>query len=418
MNVSISPQAEIQGKLQAISSKSMAHRVLICASLAEETQQIKIRTSSADIEATVSCLKALGADIIKSGTDYTVQPITLGQSAVADCRESGSTLRFLIPVVSALGLNCTFTGCGRLPQRPIYQLLNTLKKNDAEFSSDTLPFTASGKLKSGDYEITGDVSSQFISGLLFALPLLDGDSRIILSSPLQSASYVDMTIDAMKSFGVYAQKTAWGFYVSGNQKYKSHDTAVIEGDWSNAAFILTAAAIGGNVSLYDLNEKSSQSDKEILNVIKNFGADVSYDGTYYRVCKNKCLPLSVDVSQIPDLFPIISVLCAASNGKSVLYNASRLRIKESDRLEATKALLISLGGKAEISDDSLIIYGSGRLKGGTVDSFNDHRIAMSAAVASVICDNAVTVTDMQAINKSYPDFINDFNSIGGKINVL
>ena len=270
MNVSISPQAEIQGKLQAISSKSMAHRVLICASLAEETQQIKIRTSSADIEATVSCLKALGADIIKSGTDYTVQPITLGQSAVADCRESGSTLRFLIPVVSALGLNCTFTGCGRLPQRPIYQLLNTLKKNDAEFSSDTLPFTASGKLKSGDYEITGDVSSQFISGLLFALPLLDGDSRIILSSPLQSASYVDMTIDAMKSFGVYAQKTAWGFYVSGNQKYKSHDTAVIEGDWSNAAFILTAAAIGGNVSLYDLNEKSSQSDKEILNVIKNF----------------------------------------------------------------------------------------------------------------------------------------------------
>lgn len=418
MDVSITSNSVIHGKLQAISSKSMAHRVLICAALANGTQKIKIRTTSADISATASCLASLGANIVNDNGYYTVTPIkTVGHAAV-DCRESGSTLRFLIPVVSALGINCSFTGHGRLPQRPIYQLLNTLKCNGAEFSANSIPFTASGKLKSGTYEITGDVSSQFISGLLFALPLLDGDSKIILSSPLQSAAYVDMTLNAMKEFGVYAEKTENGFYVKGNQTYKSHAMSVIEGDWSNAAFMLTAAAIGGSVSLSDISTQSAQSDKEILNVLRKFGAKVDFGEAYCNVGKNKCMPLNIDVSQIPDLFPILSVLCAAATGKSTLYNAARLRIKESDRLEATRALLTALGGKAEILDDSLVIYGTGHLNGGTVDSFNDHRIAMSAAVASIICKKPVTITNMQAINKSHPDFISDFNCIGGNINVL
>ncbi len=415
----VKPKNGIFGKLNAIASKSAAHRALICAALCSDgASELIISTTSADIEATVQCLNTMGASIEVHGNRYTVNPMLPQNDITVDCGESGSTLRFLLPVAAVLCDNTTFTGRGRLPERPVYQLIDALSERGAEFSGKSIPLTVSGRPESGDFRITGSVSSQFISGLLFALPILDGDSRIFITTKLESAAYVDMTLSMMSKFGVEAIKTDYGFYVKGNQRYKCIKNLEIEGDWSNAAFLLVGAALDGSVSLGNLDEKSLQSDMSILNILKEYGADVCLENGVCTVKKQCANPINVDVSQCPDLFPILAVLCLGASGRSRLYNAGRLRIKESDRLDAMLQVITDLGGEAYIHDDEMIVEGHGYITGGKTNSKNDHRIAMSAAVASLISKNKVIIEGMEAVNKSYPSFIEDFNMLGGEINVI
>jgi 3-phosphoshikimate 1-carboxyvinyltransferase len=363
---------------------------------------------SKDIEATIGAMTALGAEFTVNGGEITVKG-TGGKGAdscVIDCNESGSTLRFIIPVAAAIGKSTEFHGRGRLPQRPIDIFIRELGKNGVSFDyQNTMPFTVSGGLKSGIFKIEGDVSSQFITGLLFALPLLDGDSEIVLTSHLESRPYVDITIETLRRFGVSAEETDRGFSIKGGQRYIARDEK-IEGDYSQAAFFCVANALGSEVELHNLNENSVQGDKKILEIISN----MCYNGNigHYRA----------DCSDIPDLVPILAVLGAFGSGDSVIYNAKRLKIKESDRLESTSAMLNALGGDVTVTDDGLIIRPTNAMHGGTVDSCGDHRIVMAAAVAATRIDGEVVIKGAEAAEKSYPAFFDDYRMLGGKANVI
>ncbi len=407
------------GEVFAIASKSDAHRAIICSALANDKTKIHISQISKDIEATLNCIREIGADFIKKDNVYEITPIKkLIQNPVLDCGESGSTLRFLLPVLSALGCGATFVGAGRLPQRPMGLIIDLLKEHGNSFSSSTLPITVSGKTLAGEFNIAGDVSSQFISGLLFALPLLKERSVIKLTSKLQSSAYVGMTINTLKSFGVNIAQRENEFVVNSTDNYTSPMEYIVEGDWSNAAFFMVLGAIGGEVKIKNLNLNSHQSDKMILDALSLAGVNYIISENEITVAKSVIKPLDFDVSQCPDLFPILSILACGANGKSTLYNAERLRIKESDRIKTTKELILGLGGRVEETNDSLIIYGNGKLIGGAVDSYNDHRIAMSAFCASAICENDVILNDAKAIDKSYPSFMDDFKKIGGIFDVI
>lgn len=418
MQVKIKPTTK-DGALSAIASKSDAHRAIICAALSGSKTSIAISNVSKDIEATLKCIKSMGADYKKYGDIYEISPIERPETnPLLDCNESGSTLRFLLPVLSAIGSGATFTGAGRLPERPMGLIVDLLRKHGNDFSSDALPITVSGKTTPGTFEIAGNVSSQFISGLLFALPLLDAKSVISLTSKLESSSYVDMTIDTLSRFGIDIERSENKFIIPASAVFTSPKEYIVEGDWSNAAFFMVMGALSGTITVKNLNMKSSQSDKMILDVLSLAGVNYIADENSVTVFKSEIKPFSYDVSQCPDLFCILSVLACGAKGKSVLYNAERLRIKESDRIAATKALILNLGGDAKETENSLTIYGKGKLKGGTVESYNDHRIAMSAYSASTICEKDILLKNANAVDKSYPSFMEDFKSIGGKADVI
>ncbi len=418
MQVKIRP-IKPNGEISAVASKSDAHRAIICAALSEDKTNIHISHISKDIEATLHCIKKMGADFVKKDNVYEITPIKkLLPNPVLDCNESGSTLRFLLPVSSALGFGATFVGSGRLPERPMELIVDLLTEHGNNFSSSHLPITVSEKTRAGTFDIAGNVSSQFISGLLFALPLLQEKSVIRLTSKLQSSAYVNMTIDTLKSFGINIGQNENEFIVNEMDSYISPKEYIVEGDWSNSAFFMVLGAVGGKVTIKNLNLKSHQSDKMILDVLSLSGVNYAVLNNEITVQKSEIKPFDFDVSECPDLFPVLSVLACKAKGKSTLYNAQRLRIKESDRIKTTKELILNLGGKAEETEDSLIIYGNGKLVGGTVESCNDHRIAMSAYVASAICENDIILNDAGAINKSYPSFMEDFKSIGGTVDVI
>lgn len=407
MDISIKPSV-LSGRLSIPASKSCAHRSIICAALADGESKLSGVTMSKDIEATIGAMTALGAEFIVNGSDITVKGMgsrTAG-SSVIDCNESGSTLRFIIPIAAALGTSTEFRGRGRLPQRPIDIYIRELGRNGVSFDyNNTMPFTVSGGLKSGTFSIEGDVSSQFITGLLFALPLLEGDSEIILTSRLESRPYVDITIDTLRRFGVSVEESEKDFRIKGGQKYAPHDEK-IEGDYSQAAFFYVANALGSQVELDNLNCNSVQGDKKILEII----GKTCYNGTIGS--------FNADCSDIPDLVPILAVLAAFGSGESVIYNAKRLKIKESDRLETTAAMLNGLGGDVTVTDDGLIIRPTGAMHGGTIDSFGDHRIVMAAAIAAARIDGEVVIKGAEAAEKSYPAFFDDYTMLGGKANVI
>ncbi len=401
MKVTIFP-SKLKGSVAARASKSQAHRQLICAALSDLPCTIYCDSLSEDILATADCLNALGAKIEYSKGKFSVIPITIAaHETILDCRESGSTLRFMVSVVAALGTNSTFKMSGRLADRPLSPLSEELEAHGIKISRptpDTLKL--SGKLKGGNFTLDGSVSSQFVSGLLFALPLLEEKSSLTLTGDIQSADYITMTVNAIKSFGIeldyknntYTVKT--GSYHTDNEYY-------VEGDWSNGAFWICAGKLtNGDIICTNLDENSPQGDKEIVEI----ATSLTENGLSYIV---------VDAANIPDLVPIICVTASAADGAvTVIKNAQRLRIKESDRIKTTAHMINCLGGKAEETDDGLIITGVGRLRGGKTDSFNDHRIAMSAAIASLISDGPVEITGAEAVNKSYPSFWDDFKALG------
>jgi len=419
VDVKILP-ASLSGRVRAIPSKSFAHRLLICSALSEGKTFVKCTGSSDDIEATVRCLEALGAKIERSGEGFEVTPLDLKRivrGGTLDCGESGSTLRFMLPVACALGADARFKLAGRLPDRPLSHLEKALSEQGCAFSGQrSAILSASGQLKPGHFVLPGDVSSQYISGLIFALPLLEGDSVIEISGKIESKDYILMTLAALEKFGVSINFTGNRLNVKGGACYKSPGEVEVEGDWSNAAFWLCAGAIAGSgIECRGLNTASIQGDRAVLELLKRFGAEIRRRGDAVMVKPSMLHGIEIDARDIPDLVPALSAVAAVANGRTVIKNASRLRIKESDRLRSVSETLSALGADIRETEDGLEINGRESLKGGVVDSFGDHRIAMMAAVASASCTEPVTIKNAQAVSKSYPAFFEDFSSLGGRV---
>lgn len=406
MNVTITP-TKLKGTITPPPSKSQAHRLIIAAALADGESVVSNVAFSQDIEATVRCLEQLGAEFQRDGSALTVHG--MGANAMSpnrkiapprlDCGESGSTLRFLIPVALAVHGGGMFTGRGRLmerPQKPYFDLFD--EKGISHGQKDGV-LTIGGRLTPGQYRLPGDVSSQFVTGLLYALPLLGGDSEILLTTPLESKGYVDMTLLALSAFGVTAEETEHGYHVPGRQIYHAASLAV-ESDYSQAGFYFAANGLGSEVDIQGLNPRSAQGDRVIA--------------AYYEAL---CGPgkVELDVSQCPDLVPPLAAHAALRDGVTRLTNAARLRIKESDRLASVTAVLNAMGARVEEHPDSLTITGRDSLAGGVaVDSCNDHRIAMMAAVAATRCRRPVTITGAECVAKSYPNFWEDYEKLGGQ----
>lgn len=408
------------GTVNVPPSKSDVHRAIICAAMANGVSRISPVALSNDIKATIGCIKALGADAVLENNVLTVDGTNMykNKTALLDCRESGSTLRFFIPIAAVGNINATFVGKGKLPQRPIGIFTEALPKAGTVCKTEGgLPLEIKGQLKSGIFKIPGNVSSQFITGLLLALPILEGDSEIVLTSPLESVGYIAMTIRTMKQFGVNIQATEKGWHIKGGQSYKTCDYTT-DGDWSQAAFFMVLGAVSGKVTVKGVAKDSTQGDKKCAEILARFGAKVTQLDNEVTVEKGELKAITIDASQIPDLVPVLSVCAAFAEGTTRIINAERLRIKECDRLKATAELLNNLGGKVKELSDGLEITGVSSLKGGNVNGYNDHRIVMSAAVCAARSDEDITATFAMSINKSYPDFYIDYNSIGGKANVL
>jgi len=390
--------------IKAIPSKSAAHRALICAALAENDCAIICNVGSRDIDATRACVSA-----IKSGSSEML------------CGESGSTLRFMLPVMGALGRRGEFFPEGRLAERPISPLYEELIAHGCTLSpKGQVPITIEGKLRSGEYRIPGNVSSQYVSGLLMALPLLAGDSSIAIEGKLESSNYVDLTISVQERFGIEIQHEPSGFKVRGGQRYTAPENFEVEGDWSNSAFWLAAGAIGSEpVCCTGLAAESVQGDRQIADILRQFGAEVEISGDPIKTASVTVSPArlqgtTVDASQIPDLVPVIALTAAVAEGVTRIEGAGRLRFKESDRLNSIRTVLAGLGADIEYSEtgDGLVIKGKESLTGGRADSFNDHRIAMMAAVISARCENKVMLTGSEAVSKSYEDFFSDLAALG------
>lgn len=409
-----------KGTVNVPPSKSDVHRAIICAAMANGVSRISPVALSNDIKATIGCIKALGADAVLENNVLTVDGTNMykNKTALLDCGESGSTLRFFIPIAAVGNINAIFVGKGKLPQRPIGIFTEALPKAGTVCKTEGgLPLEIKGQLKSGIFEIPGNVSSQFITGLLLALPILEGDSEIVLTSPLESVGYIAMTIRTMKQFGVNIQATEKGWHIKGGQSYKTCDYTT-DGDWSQAAFFMVLGAVSGKVTVKGVAKDSTQGDKKCAEILARFGAKVTQLDNEVTVEKGELKAITIDASQIPDLVPVLSVCAAFTEGTTKIINAERLRIKECDRLKATAELLNNLGGKVKELSDGLEITGVSSLKGGNVNGYNDHRIVMSAAVCAARSDEDITATFAMSINKSYPDFYIDYNSIGGKANVL
>ncbi len=381
MDITIFPRS-LRGDVAIIPSKSQAHRLLICAAFADKPTQLRCPETNRDIEATADCLRALGSDIIRTETGYTIFPAAeIPKTATLPCCESGSTLRFMLPIVGALGIDAVFQMEGRLPQRPLSPLWEELERMGCTLSrptADTIRCT--GKLRPGTYSIPGNVSSQYISGLLFAHMLMDGTSTLEITGKTESASYIEMT---RRALALFPQRHSPGYLE-------------VEGDWSNGAFWLAAMWLGSDMTVSNLSPDSPQGDRACAALLPQLSENIT-----------------ISAADIPDLVPILSVAAAAKHG-AVFTEIQRLRLKESDRVASVIAMLTALGGRAEATEDTLTVFGTG-LKGGTVDAVNDHRIAMSAAIAATVCTEPVTILGAECVQKSYPRFWEAYLRLGGNI---
>lgn len=414
-NMKFSP-TKIDGAVRIPSSKSQSHRALISAALAGNSVVRGIDVSN-DITATANALAALGASITHDDaarTFYIGEPCGRGASATINCGESASTLRFLIPIAASLGARVTFVGEGRLPNRPTDIYKPMLEAHGARLTypenGDFLPLLIDGALEAGQYQLRGDISSQFVTGLIYAATALEGESKIKLTTTLESKPYVDLTVQTLRLFGANITEDDDGYTVLGGTLSKADID--VEGDCSQAAFFAVAAAIGGKVTMSGIHRDTRQGDFALFDIVGSFGADVSWNGGDVTVTKAERLTAhDIDAKDIPDLVPALAVMAAFANGTTRIYNAGRLRIKESDRIASTVAMINAIGGEAHESEDGLIIVGKQTLSGGSVCACNDHRIAMAAAAASAGCTGDIYVDDMSCINKSYPEFVRDFAAV-------
>ena len=392
MDITIYPQ-KLDGSITAIPSKSQAHRLLICAAFADLPTTLICPQTNRDIEATASCLRSLGADITRTEDRYLVTPIrSFPEAAVLHCGESGSTLRFMLPIVGALGVDATFVMEARLPQRPLSPLWEEMERMGCQLSrptADTL--RCQGQLSGGEYIISGGVSSQFITGLLFAAALLKQDSKITVTGTLESKPYVDMTQQALAAFGVQTDD----FTVQGGQAFRSPGELTVEGDWSNGAFFLAAKALGSSLEVLNLSETSAQGDR----------ASAHWLGL---LPKEHC---TIDATDIPDLVPILAVVAGACHGAK-FTGIRRLRLKETDRVATVCAMLRALGAEITATEDTMEVFPA-PYQGCSIDATNDHRIAMSAGIAATVASGPVNVINADSVNKSYPAFWAEYRRLGG-----
>ncbi len=394
---------KLSGSLTVPPSKSAAHRFLICASLSSGESRIENVDLSQDISATISAARALGCEMTETENGFLCKrgEACFEEEALIDCAESGSTLRFFIPIALAFGGRFRFAGRGRLLERPLDSYFDICREQGIHVEKEGNGILFCGKLSGGTYRLPGNVSSQYVSGLLFALPLLSEDSKIVITSPLESAGYVDMTLSALSAFGVCVEnKNYQEFVIRGGQSYKPCQMAV-EGDYSQAAFYLVANALGSDVRLLGLDENSLQGDKAITEIIKSMGKPLS--------------ARTIDVSGIPDLVPVLAVLATQAEGETKLINAARLRIKESDRLATITQELTKMGADIKELSDALIIRGKTNLRGAVCDAHNDHRIAMAVAIAATVAEGEVTISGADCVKKSYGKFWDDYQMLGGII---
>ncbi len=388
MDIQITP-APLSGTVTPPESKSQSHRLLIASALAGEASCIHRLADSQDITATRRCLEALFSPV---------------DTPLLDCGESGSTLRFLLPLALVLRGSVSFTGRGRLLDRPLGPYMTIFQEQGVWMHRQDHLLTVTGSLSPGKYVLPGDVSSQFVSGLLFALPLLWDDSEIHLTTPLESRDYVEMTLSVLRAFHIQAEWSPDGtsLFVAGNQQYIPAKVTV-ESDWSQAAFWYAANFLDSALSIEGLRFDSAQGDKAVVSLC----SQLAQSGE-----------LNLNLSDCPDLVPPLAVMAATRNGTTRFFNVARLRLKESDRLSTTAAMVNALGGRAEVLPDALIFHGVPQLSGGIVDGANDHRIVMAAAIAATACSGPVTILGAQAIQKSYPAFFEEFQRLGGMLHVL
>ena len=422
--------ASLQGGVRIPSSKSMGHRMCICAGLAGNQCIVDNIAVSKDIEATNRCLSGLGVSVTEVPSLYNGRTAFQfswdkrfpSGAVTADCGESGSTLRFFIPLGALCGTPFTFEGHGKLVSRPLKPYYDIFEKQGLRYrtaENGWLPLTVAGRLKPGHYVLPGDVSSQFVSGLLFALPLLEADSSLEILPPLESASYIELTLSSLRAFGIEINRTDELHYrIPGRQEYKAPTERVqVEGDWSQSAFWLVAGAIGslGGLSCRGLSAVSLQGDKAVLKILRDMGADIEEKGDSFTARSSRLHGCVIDAADCPDLVPVLSVAAAVAEGTTRIINAGRLRIKECDRLAAMHSELNKLGADITEEPEGLLINGKpeGLAGGASVDAWNDHRIAMSMAVATLVCKEPVCLTGGESVSKSYPEFWKDYASVGG-----
>lgn len=392
MDITITPK-KLSGTIRAIPSKSQAHRLLICAAFANSTTKLYCPQTNEDIEATADCLRRLGAGITYDNQCYIVNPIVdRPKCAQLNCRESGSTLRFLLPIAGALGIDTTFVLEGRLAKRPLSPLWEEMEAHGCTLDRPTdNTVQCHGQLLPGNYTTDGSISSQFITGLLFAMALMQGNSTLTVTGKLESKPYVDMTLSALSTFGIEIND----FCISGSPAFTTPGDITVEGDWSNGAFFLSATAIGNDISVLGLSTDSPQGDRAVADILEKWDT-----------------LKEIDVSDIPDLVPILAVVAGAKNGM-VFKNIQRLRLKESDRVATVCNMLNNLGAQATATEDMLNVS-PGQYGSCIIDSANDHRIAMAAAVAATVATGDVTIMDAECVKKSYPAFWDHYKLLGGQ----
>ena len=416
MDLTLRPK-ELSGSVAVPPSKSAAHRAIISAALAGGCSVIPHVDLSSDIRATIGACRALGVDMHMDGDTLTVDGGRLRLTGgPIDCAESGSTLRFFIPVACTLPGDKTFTGHGRLPLRPVDSYLHIFDMQGIGYTRPpgyNLPLTISGAMRSGEFRVDGRVSSQFVTGLLFALPLLEGDSSIAVIGGFESRGYVDLTVDMLRRFGIEIAVDGDNFTIKGGQRYAPQNLRV-EGDYSQAAFFLVGGAISGGIHVDDLDAHSLQPDRAIVDILARMGADISAEGRKLVSRPAKLRGTVIDVSQCPDLVPPLAIAAAYAEGATHITGAARLRIKESDRLHALAYNLAALGIRAEELPDGLIIHG-GQPTGGEIEAFSDHRIAMAFSIAAAGASGPVTIRGAECVDKSYPKFYDDYKALGGDI---
>lgn len=409
--ITVVPNA-LCGSVRAVASKSFAHRMLIAAALFSDKEvEINGITLSEDVLATADCLRALGAEINFGQTTVVVPIKSLPSKAVLPCRESGSTLRFFIPIVAALGVEGKFSGSDRLFARPNDALLTAIKESGVCMQEKTV----CGRLLPGVYQIDASVSSQYITGLLFALALVDGDSELRLQGESVSANYVDITLSVLKEFGVQITKTETGYCIKGNNRnaFTPRRLLTVEGDWSNASFFIAAGVLGGDVIIENLNPNSLQGDRIIVPLLKEMGANVAWEKGLLYVKQSSLHGISINAEHFPDLVPILAVIAAYSNGKTDISGVSRLTIKESDRLLGIITTLRAAAIRCETDGKTLTVWG-GVPYGGVFSSENDHRMAMSQTILATYAKGESIVCGANAVQKSYPHFFDDYKHLGGK----
>lgn len=432
MSTAIVKKSVLIGTVQAPSSKSVAHRTMICAALSRSKCYIKNVSQSDDMDATIGCLEALGAKFNRTGSTLYLDASEFVSTDdtrhfTLNCKESGTTLRVMIPICAALGLNVTFVGEGRLPSRPLDEYLSILPSHGVSctIGDNYLPLTISGKLCGDTFEVSPKISSQYVTGLLLALSLMKNDTTLKLKSALVGGQYVDITTCVMSKFGVCAEKGENLYSIKGNQSYIAKDSYCdenvginVEGDWSQAAFFLCAGAINGDITVTNLDINSYQGDKAILDILRSFGADFEVNDNSVHIVKSKLKGAEINALDTPDLVPVVAALSSYAVGDTKISGVHRLKFKESDRLLSTSEMIKSLGGEASYTDDCMTVKGQGYLTGGTVRAYNDHRIVMSASVAGLNCDSDTVIEDAHAVNKSYTDFFDDYVSLGGNADVI